>query len=254
MTTTTLLVILGNLLFVIACGAIGGHLVLLARRTGHAPERLLGSGLLLLVLSIPLLGASGMGRVTVGEVKLPLVIAGLALLSMSVLCQSAFVWRTFRPGRSWALMLTVSLGIAEFVVSGWILHAILNSAPELPASAATREGIFFIRIPLTISYAWTSIEGFMQYRMARRRQKLGIGDAVLTNRFFVWSSTGALAFSNTVVSSALHLHGMTPFNHPLSAALLGVGSTLSSIGLLLVFLPPARYLDWIKARSAATAA
>lgn len=254
MTATTLLVILGNLLFVITCGAIGGHLVALAHRTGRTPERLLGSGLLLLVLSIPLLGASGLGRVTVGEINLPFVVAGLALFSISVLCQSAFVWQTFRPGRSWALVLALTLGIAEFAVSGGILHSILNSAPDLRASAVTRDGIFWVRIPLAISYAWTSIEGFMQYRMAQRRQKLGIGDAVLTNRFYVWGGTGVLAFSNTVISSALHLQGMTPFNHPLSAALLGVGAALTSIGLLLVFLPPVRYLDWIKARNAATPA
>ena len=78
MSTTTMLVILGNLLFVIACGTIGTHLLRLARRTGRTPERLLGLGLLQLVFAIPMLGASGMGRVTVMEVKLPLVIAGLA--------------------------------------------------------------------------------------------------------------------------------------------------------------------------------
>lgn len=251
MTTTTMLVILGNLLFVIACGAIGGHLLLLARRTGRTPERLLGWGLMLLVLSIPMLGASGMGRVTVALVKLPLAISGLTLLSISVLCQSAFVWRTFRPGRNWALVLTLSLGIAEFAVMGAIVHTLLNSVPDQSAAAVVRDQISWIRIPFTICYAWTSIEGFMQYRMAQRRQKLGIGDAVLTNRFFVWSGTGALAFSNTVVSTALHLHGVTPFNHPLGAAVLGVGSMLASFGLLLVFLPPVRYLDWIKGRSAA---
>jgi hypothetical protein len=254
MSTTTMLVLLGNLLFIVACGAIGVHLLLLARRTGRSPERLLGTGLLLLVVSIPLLGASGMGRLTVGEVKLPIAMTGLALLSLSVFCQSAFVWRTFRPDRSWALVLTLALGMAEFAVSAEVVRALVNSAPDLTASAATRDAIFWIRIPLMISYAWTSIEGFAQFRMARRRQKHGIGDAVLSNRFLIWSSTGALAFSNTVISSVLHLNGMTPFNHPLSAAVLGVGSMFASFGLLLVFLPPARYLDCIKDRSATTVA
>ncbi len=246
MPTTTLLVVLGNILFVIACGTIGVHLTLLARRTSRTPELLLGSGLLLIVTGIPMLALSGMGRVTIGELRLPLVIAGLALLSLSVVCQTAFVWRTFRPSTWWAPALTALLGVAELLVAGAILQAILNAAPDTPAVEVTHQSVSWIRLPFAISYSWTAIEGFQQYRMAQRRQKLGIGDPVLTNRFLLWSCTGALACSNVLVSSALHMLGVTPFNHPLGAALMGIGSTIASVTLSLVFLPPARYVGWVR--------
>lgn len=242
------LVVLGNLIFILVCGTVGVRLVLKAQRTRQIPEFLLGTGLVLLVIGLPMLGASGMGRVTVGELKVPLIVAGLALFALSVVFQSAFVWRTFRPGRIWALTLTVILGVAGFWVMARILMAVFTSPVDVMSVDAVRESVLWLRIPFTAVYAWTAIEGFQQFLMARRREKIGIGDPVLTNRFLLWSGSGALACVNTIVSTILHILHMTPFNHPLGAACLGIGATLASLAMLLVFIPPTRYTRWLRAR------
>ncbi len=251
MTTTTALVILGNLLSVLAFGVIGSKLVRLAMRHRRAPELVLGLGLLLLVLGLPLLAASGMGRVTVGEVRQLPLIAGLLSLTASVALQSAFVWRTFRPDRHWALGLCVALGAAELCVAASIVHAIQTSPPDLPATIATRDAVSWLRVPMTVSYVWIAIEGSLQFRMSRRREALGLGNPVITNRFALWGFTGALGASNTIVSTVLHLNGMTPFAHPAGAACLGIGSSIASIALFLTFLPPSRYVAWVRSPSGA---
>jgi hypothetical protein len=248
MATTALLVILGNLVFVLTCGTIGLHLIRLSRRTGRSPELLLGLGLIFIVMGISMLRASGMGRATVSEVSIPLIAAGNTALALSILFQGAFVCRTFRPGRRWAIALASSLGLAELGITAEIVHALVNSAPDTPEVVATHWGVFLIRGPLAACYGWTAIEGFLQFRMAQRRQKLGIGDAILTNRFLLFCVMGVLSCANAIISSALHRVGMTPFSHPVSAAFLGLGSAMVSLVLLLAFLPPVRYLDWIRTR------
>lgn len=218
------------------------------------PEFLLGLGLLFMVLAIPTLGASGSGRGTVGELRVPLILLGLSLLTISIVSQAAFVYKTFRPAQTWALAIVVLLGLSELAASASVIHSILTSVPDLPAILATKDGIQWIRVPFTISYAWIAIEGRLQYRMACRREQLGIGNAVVANRFLLWGATGVLACTNTLITTALQYNGMTPFNHPLAAVSFGLGSTLSSITRMLAFIPPARYRRWVEQRSAETPA
>jgi hypothetical protein len=254
MPVTTLLVVAGNLLFVLACGTVGARLLRLSRRTQKMPELLLGIGLLFVVIAIPVLGASGIGRGTVGELRVPLVLLGLSLLTISVVSQAAFAFKTFRPGQNWALAIVVLIGLAELSVSTTVMSSILTSAPDLPAILATKDGVQWVRAPFTIAYAWTAIEALLQYRMARRREQLGIGNAVVTNRFLLWGATGVFACTNTLITTALHYNGMTPFNHPLGAACFGLGSVLTSVTLTLAFIPPARYRRWVEQRSVETPA
>lgn len=249
MSPTTLLVVLGNLLFVLACGAVGGRLARKAMRTRELPEMLMGVGLLLLVVGLVALGASGIGRTSVGEVKLPLLAVGLAMFGTSAALQAGFVSRTFRPGQHWARLLTTFLGAFAFAVMGRILATAATSPAELMSVDAMRDSVFWIRLPFAAVYMWTAIEGYQQYRMAQRRENLDIGDPVLTNRFMLWTGVGALACFNSILTTTLHAFHITAFNHPVGAASLGVGASLASIALLLVFMPPLRYIEWIRVRN-----
>lgn len=84
--------------------------------------------------------------------------------------------------------------------------------------------------------------------MAQRREKIDIGDPVLTNRFTLWTGVGALACANSVITTMLHAVQITAFNHPVGAAALGIGASLTSVALFLVFMPPVRYIEWIRMR------
>ena len=56
----------GNGVFVLACGAMGIRLLMLARRTSRKPELLIGASLAMIAfLGFPLVAASGLGRATV---------------------------------------------------------------------------------------------------------------------------------------------------------------------------------------------
>lgn len=70
-----------------------------------------------------------------------------------------------------------------------------------------------------------------------RPQTLSIGASITASTSATWGN-----------SAGLHLQEMSPFNHPLGAASLGVGSAFASFALYLAFVPPVRYLDWIKQR------
>jgi len=249
MAATTPWVVLGNLLFAIACGAVAVHLISLAWRTRRTPELFLGLGLIFLVAGFSMFAVSGMGRTTVGEASVPLIALGSIAVSLSVFFQCAFAASTFRLGRRWAITMTFLLGFAELCISVGIVYSLLHCSRAPPEFTASYLGMFLLRLPLAVSYAWIAIDGLLQYRVALRRQKLGMGDAALTHRFFLFFIMGTIHCTNWIVSSGLHLQGMTPFNHPLGAASLGVGSTLASLALYLALLPPVRYLDWIKQRN-----
>ncbi len=248
MTTTVLLVISGNLIFVVASSVIGFNLLRLGIGSRRLPESLLGSGFVSLVLGIPLLAASGLGRAVVADVRTPPLIAGLFFLAMTVGCLSSFVWQTFRPGRRWALGLPVALVCSEFVIMAEILRLLSISAGDLPAAQVVRDTVLWIRVPMTVTFTWMCVEGTTQFAKARKREALGLGGPIVTNRFLLFALSGGFAALNTLVSSILHANGMTPFTHPAGAACFAAGSTVGATTLFLAFLPPARYVAWINAR------
>ena len=252
MPLTALVVVLGNLIFILACGTVGVRLLLKAKRTRQAPELYMGLSLLLMVGGVPMLAASGIGRTTVGELRLPLLAVGLAMLAGSIAFQSAFVVRTFRPGLAWARLLGLSLSAFGIVVMSRIVFAAATSPADMMSVDAVRATVLWIRVPFAASYAWTAVEGFRQFRMAQRREKLDLGDPILTNRFFLWTCVGGLACANSALATVLHVYRVTPFNHPLGATCMGVGASLASIALLLAFMPPGRYIGWLRARHGLT--
>ncbi len=254
MTFSMLLVILGNLVFVLATGAIGIRLLRLGARTRQAPETLLGTGFALLVITIPMLAVSGLGRVVVESVRMGPLVAGLVCLSLAVACMSSFVWRTFHPGRRWPAVVPIVLGSVEIAILFSILGRLDAAAPDVPASTVVRDVVLWLRMPMTLSFGWMFFEGFKAFRSARRRDALGLGNPVVTNRFLLFAIGGGFAALNTVVSTILHAYGMTPFAHPAGAACFATGSTIGGATLFLAFLPPARYLAWVRARSAEASA
>jgi hypothetical protein len=247
---TVLLVAAANGLFALACGTVGVRLLLLARRSHQLPELYLGLGFCCMVAAVGVLGASGLGRETVGEVDLLLLAVGLALLWFSITAQAAFTWKTFRSSCGWAEILVLSIGAAEALVVGGVLHSLGSAERSVSNFEAAHSWLALLRLPLGASYLWTCVEALLEYGMARRRQHLGLGDPVVTNRLLLWALTSSTGVFSIFLGTTLHLAGKGPFADPVAAGCMAMGGFVAASLLWLAFIPPARYERWISARAA----
>src|SRR5262245_13939545 len=242
------LVGISQLVLALACGSVGIRLLLVWRRSRRLPELLLGLALLTISLCGPLIAASGMGRSAVGELDFAPLALGIALFSCSTLGMSGFTWRTFRPQARWGL-LVAAVGVAQLTAAIVALHQLAAAPAELASIDAARGWLVALRVPPIVNFAWTGLEAFGQWRMARRRVALGIGDPVVANRFALWCGVGAFTTANNLVSTLLQSQGISPVAHPLGAAVVATAGLGSSALLWLVFMPPARYQAWVIRRA-----
>lgn len=249
MTSAQIGVAAANGLFVIACGGVGVRLLIQFGRTQALPEFYLGAGFCCMVGSLALLGASGLGRLAAGEVDLAALAIGLVLMWLAIFTQATFTWTVFRPKSALAENLVLAIGAGEALIVGGALHALGGADPELPSFQAAWFWTLLLRQPLALVYGWTSLEAFIQWVMARRRDRLGIGSPVVTDRFALWGWTAIIAGSSTAVSTWLHLQGRSPFADPWAAAFLGLSGLVGAILLYLAFLPPRWYLRRVEARA-----
>jgi hypothetical protein len=168
--------------------AVAFRMLRLARRTRAIPELLLGAGLILGGMLGGPLEAAGMSvRTELGPaVAAPLLLVGKILALAGIVCHSCFIWRVFRPRAKWAAVLAgfiIAVGVA-----GLVGHAVNGAfvTAEIPivwfcADLAGRAGVS----------AWLVFEGAAYYRSMKRRLALGLADPVVTNRFLLWSFSGA---------------------------------------------------------------
>lgn len=245
-----MLVAAANGLLVVAIGITSVRLLILSRRTQQLPEFYLGAGFACMVLSIPFMGFSGVGRLAAGEVDLLLLAVGLVLLWLSFGTQAAFTWTAFRPRAAWAENLVLAIGSGQAVITGGVLHA-LGSAPlDTPSFEAAQPWMQALRVPIGVVYLWTSIEAWVQYAMARRRNRIGLGDPVTTNRILLWALNSGVGVLAVAVSALLHLQARGPFADPRAALAIGLAGLAGAVILYLAFMPPAWYLRRVHARTA----
>jgi hypothetical protein len=245
-------VAIGQLTFVLACGTVGLRLLIMHRRTGMLPELLLGIGLLCMVTGVPLLALSGLGRGLVGDLRFAPMIFGLGLFSLSMICLCAFTWRTFRPEARWGGLVVATVGSAQVAAAIGAAAVLAATGPEIETTAAAVGWLVALRVPGIVNFVWTGSEAYRQWRMARRRLAVGIGDPVVTNRFALWCAVGVFCTANNLVSTWLQSRGMGPVAHPAGAALIALSGVISAALLWLVFMTPERYRAWVTRRHTAS--
>ncbi len=243
-------VLVGNGIFVLVMGLLGLRLLRLAGRTRQLPELLLGLALCGIVTAIPLLALSGMGRATVGELNVALYSAGFGLLWISLSAMIAFTWRAFRPEAKWAAGICLAASSLLAVTAGGAIAAVLRSAVDVPAAEAARSWIVGLRLVLLFGFGWTAFEAVRQYRMARRRLALGLGDPIVANRFLLWAWTGGCMVASGVLMAILHKLGFGILTHAFPAFLQSGSSLVAGVLMTLAFMPPGAYLRLIEARHA----
>ena len=90
-----------------------------------------------------------------------------------------------------------------------------------------------------------------EHRLALRRVRLGLSDAVVANRFLLWGWVGVFAIVTVAPSVVVGLAGGdVAANVPARLANV-LGGSACAVAMQLAFLPPARYRAWIERRAVA---
>ncbi|HVN38251.1 MAG TPA: hypothetical protein VMW19_08790 [Myxococcota bacterium] len=232
--------------FFVSSLAIGLRLVWLARRNRGLPELLIGLGILgigpagfaLMVLAM-LFGANrpAVAFVFLATAQLAIGAGGLAAY--------VFTRTVFRPD---AALARAVVWIAALVFAAAFLGRFATGTYSLPMQLDlwTQIGSFDVIVCLL----WGSFESLHYYGRMRRRARLGLADAVLTNRFLLWGlgigSAGVGSLIANVVMMARGTAMMELDALTLSNSMFGLAS---AVLMWIAFLPPAGYRRWIEARA-----
>lgn len=240
-----------QLLFILTVTVVGTRMLLLARRTRGRHELLMGAGMVLIgTVGTPANVASGFGK-TVGEMSVPLWAASMLVTQIGIALIYAFTWQVFRPAAAWGKA-TVAGGVL-FMLAGLIAsgHALSVAPPDASSTLVARNGLFVGMVGYCGCFLWSAFEGFVQHGRARKRMALGLADAVIANRFLLWGIFGLLATGINLASITANALGLDPMKSPLVLIPLGVFGFLASAAMYLAFLPPAGYLQLVRAQTTA---
>lgn len=242
---------LSILAFIGISWALGLRLLTLARSTRQAPELCMGASLLLI---------GGFGYPFAILTNLPAVqgtiwgaigfIACSWTVHCGVLATLQFVFRVFRAdaplvrAAMWgagALLLVTAVAQARVALLG-LPREQMMAANVLPAT-----GLLGMAV---LAYAWSAVESLRYFGLMRRRAKLGLADPVATHRFLLWGISGAAMVIGAGANLAASI--VTPLSvmHPLALLVTSVCGFTNSAALVLTFVPPARYLAWLRAQAA----
>jgi hypothetical protein len=165
----------------------------------------------------------------------------------------AFTWQVFRPAETWGKAV-VATGAALMLTSLLLATWLLAHAPaEASSPVVTRNAMLIGMLGYCGCFLWSSIEGLVHHRNARKRMALGLADAVVANRFLLWAIFGLTASGVNAASVAGTLLGVDPSRSPLVLIPLGFLGFAASVAMYLAFLPPAAYLAFVRRRAASQA-
>ena len=203
-----------GLLITLAMVGLSARLIRIAWRIRSLPEMLVGIHFLLAPIAISLSLRVARFDPAHAEAVRATISAFFAIASSSLLL---FGWRVFRPG----------VPVAKIGAWGGVLVFAGIWAGELATGAYATSSGLGLRTLIFTPYLWVFAESFFYYRRMRRRLRLGLADAVTTNRFLLF----AIWTGGVVAIALLGLLGAT------LARLGGGGFTSRSSSATPPFLP-----------------
>ena len=226
---------------------VGVRLLLVARSTRQLPELLIGLG----VLGI---GPVGFGFITFGQIlhadhaTAARVLYALGLLAASggAFAKYVFNYKVYHPHSRAVKYLAWVAGVALLVCFGgaWTANGF--------AAINFIDTSYFFRTLLQIGcLLWGSIEALRYWRMMRRRMRLGLADAVVTNRFFLWGvGAGAAGIGTAVGFTAQLVIGRPPLEIPWVTLSSSMHGLVAAVAMWFAFLPSEAYRRFIQRRAA----
>ena len=165
------------------------------------------------------------------------IFAGLCALTIAT-----FTWRVFRTEDAWAK--SIVWGASALLVLGLTISAFERDWEG--AYPLTYKGFWFEWAAGIIPFIWFAVESLTAYSRSRRKTRLGIGDPIVTNRFFLIGLYGILATSTYPIYLWMYInyerYGL--WSDPMQA-FLGTVEVFSLITLWISFAAPAFYRRWI---------
>jgi hypothetical protein len=232
---------------------VGMRLLALARRSRQFPELALAIETLVLpALGYPLLLVTVLLEALSLPGVAPVYFVTLSAMMAAISMNYFFTWRVFRPGSKWALVVCgAGVWLLLAPVGGVVAHVEASGieAGIRNASAWT----FPLVASVLASYGWTAVESFRYFLNARRRLRIGLIEPAVCNRFLLWALASGTWLSVGIVSGFLLAMGLNPLSHAPFTVCVGAAGLVNSICMILCFMPPARYLDWLQRRAAAPA-
>lgn len=187
----------GVVAYAVVSLGVGVRLLALWRRTRQLPELAIGAGFFVgvlfgyvpenLALSTELVAGPARAWV-LGVAQVAIRIAALAIL--------VFTWRVFRPREAWAAGLVALVGLV--LVGSWI---VFPSSEALAHTPSERAASLSFSLSRSLCLVWGAAESALYWRAGVRRLRLGIADALVTDRFRLWSV--ALLASALIMASTL---------------------------------------------------
>ena len=179
-------------------------------------------------------------------VAVPMYVVGEVLLVFGCCCFLFFTVKVFRPSASWANAMAC-LGSLILVASGvGILHSFIAYENAAEITAHARLPLAGMVGVLALSYVWTALEGLRYYRMMRKRMALGLADAVVTNRFLLWTLSGLTSVAWISFSALMLAVGENLARNMANVSVTCAGGIANTVLLVLIFMPPAAYTRWVE--------
>jgi hypothetical protein len=172
--------------------------------------------------------------------------SGRLCLSVGALTLWAFTWRVFRPGSRWAaalFALASSAVVAAFVGEGFAT----GFGGGDYAGVWSRLGV----ASRGLAFLWAAVESLRHFGLMRRRQRIGLADPLVVNRFLLWGIATSAAFGIYLVA-LMNLLQNTSHDvaagvfEPAWALLTSLFGLISGVCMWLAFLAPAAYRRWIE--------
>jgi hypothetical protein len=233
--------IVAGLVYLIA----GVRLYQLSAKTDGLPERLLSWTFLLwspaylgFVFAYALLDES---RLT------PFVLSARLLFHAGTLAIALFTRQVFRSQERWAGWLITGTAVCLLVgVGGSVSVGDWEGAHPL-----SNPWYWVERLGGAVPFAWMGAEGFVQFRKARQRLRLGLCKAIVCNRYLLWSlaGTGWLLLELVVIAEYTGYETTGEWSYALGL----IDSALEFLPVALIwlaFFPPALYRRWINGATA----
>lgn len=237
--------------FVLASLVVGLRLLILGLRSGEAPGRLIGSGLLFSsVIGYPMMAVSRNAVAIPDDTRAMLAGCAAMALCAGAILMSRFVQTVFRQNTSWANALLATHAIAML---GMFAAQSLGPGWSVWAASGETGAWSGARIGLLLPSVWGAFEALRYHALLKRRLALGLSDPVSVDRFRLFGISMGAGASTAFATVVCQVLGLEILGTALGALVLSP-VPVAAAALWLAFLPPRRYLARVEASYANAAA
>ena len=245
MSAAFILELLAGIFFVIAAVP----LLLLASRNQQAPERILG--ITFLLMGVSYLFYETPYALDNEALIVPFSLVGRLLWNASVVTTAAFTREVFHRDKPWAGPLLWS--VVVLLIAGLAISA---QQGDLEGMAPIgNPGFWFEWVGQVIPFVWVAAASLTAYVSASRRARIGLSDALVSNRYMLFACFGLLQLATIVLLIPMYI-GYESSNGGFTDGMdqLMGGLEMLTIGIIwLAFFPPRIYRSWVERTAARSA-